>query len=206
MRKVAFLAPVALASLLALSACSASIKGDGPLKGNPTDSASASGAPVQQSGESAVSFEKRSKKYDDIKSGGGSQISYDCADGPWSSTESYKTVILRGHCTDVNIAHSGVSVLVSKADRINVAAGGSSSKVVANQIGTLTIADSYVTVYSGTLGDVTIAPAGKANSATVYTGTIGSKVTVQANYADIYYDEGMPSVTTTGSSTNVRQN
>lgn len=233
MRTTALAVAVALASALALSACAVSVVGRGPrgAQGTGTNDRSASSdgspsaddrsggprdgnsdgrqggvladRPVQQPGESSSSFAERRAQYGYIDDD--SDFSYDCDDGPWSSTLDSQVVILRGHCTDVSITHEWVEVWVAQADRIDVGAGGYEATLVANQVGDLTIADSWVTVYTGSVGDVTVAPKDAADQAEIHTGTIGPRVTIQADWVDITYDRGSPSVTSTGEQSEVHQ-
>ncbi|MCL2092029.1 MAG: hypothetical protein FWH11_12675 [Micrococcales bacterium] len=230
MRKMVLAASLALASTLVLSACGVlvddggsrgadgsdrPIASDGSQGGRAVDrndSGEADGVaggvvpdePVQQPGESDSSFATRVEQFGSVSSG--SQFPYECNDGPWSSTGDHQKVVLHGHCTDVNVTHGHVKVWVAQADRVNVGTGGMHSRVVANEVSSLTIAAGHVHVYTGTLGDVTVAPADAANHAKVYTGTIGPRVTIQADHAGVYYDQGSPSVTNTGSHTNVKKN
>ncbi len=227
MRTTALAVPVVLASALALSACAVSVD-DGARDGQATggtgrpstssahdggkSSAGPGGAsndavsdrPVQQSGESASSYAGRSSQYADIDAD--HDLTYDCAGGPWSSTLDHQVVLLRGRCTDVTVTHAWVEVWVSQADRVSLGTGGNEVTVVANQIGELTIADGWATVYTGGVGAVTVGPEGAADEAEIHTGTIGSPVAIQADWVEISYDQGSPSVTTTGENTSVRQN
>ncbi|MCL2092030.1 MAG: hypothetical protein FWH11_12680 [Micrococcales bacterium] len=226
MRKRAFAAGLAMVSALALSACGISFSngdskstqtaGDDPVTGSQgpavgdsddgepggvSDDVSSDG-PVQQSGESDSSFATRAEQFRSVSSG--SQFPYECDDGPWSSTGQYQTVVLNGHCTDVNITHYSVEVWVFQADRVNVSADARYAKVVADQIGDLTIAGYSADVYAGTLDSVTVGV--DARYASIYTGTIGARVTIQGYSTSIYYDRGSPSVTNTGKYTSVEKN